>query len=63
MTTWYPIETIPSEGTFIVFLPNERRRLQIMVKHPNIDLIGNCFAFDLTAPTHWCYPPDEPVTD
>lgn len=51
---WNTIDSIPKEGIFIVYLPEETtRKYQVMYKTGNIDIIGNSFAFDLTKPTHW----------
>lgn len=48
---WKPIEECPAEGEFLVYLPNERDKFQVMVRHPKVTTIGGNFAFDLTKPT------------
>ena len=57
---WQPIETAPANGTFLVFMPGERTRIQVAKWHPNVKTIGNSFAFDLTDPTHWHPLPSAP---
>ena len=57
---WQPIETIPPEGEFLVFMPGERMKIQVAKWHPNVKVIGNVFAFDLTKPTHWMPLPEPP---
>jgi hypothetical protein len=57
---WQPIETAPENGTFLVFMPKERTRIQVAKWHPNVKTIGNSFAFDLSDPTHWHPLPSEP---
>lgn len=50
---WLSIDTAPQVGTFFVYMPNERAKIQVAVYHPNVKVIGNVFAFDLTKPSHW----------
>lgn len=57
---WQPIETAPKEGIFLVYMPEEKRPYQVANFHPNVNVIGNCFAFDLTKPTHWMPLPQPP---
>jgi len=57
---WQPIETAPENGTFLVFMPEERTRIQVAKWHPNVKTIGNSFAFDLSEPTHWRPLPNAP---
>lgn len=59
-SVWQPIETIPEEGTFLVYLPNEKTKIQTAVWHKNVKVIGGHFYFDLTKPTHWCELPAPP---
>jgi len=61
MSEWQPIETAPAEGEFLVYMPEERNTFQVMRKHPNVSIIGNVFAFDLTKPTHWMPLPPAPI--
>ena len=62
---WQPFDTAPETGTFLVFLPVERvgRQLQVMNARPNISIIGNMFAFDMSTPTHWHPLPDVPAVN
>jgi hypothetical protein len=59
---WQPIETAPDDGTeFLAFLPNERRKIQVSWQIGNGDMvIGGCFSFDTTKPTHWMPLPESP---
>lgn len=59
---WQPIETAPDDGEFLVYTPNERRKIQAAEWHSNFKVIGNHFAFDLTKPTHWMPLPEPPTT-
>lgn len=58
---WLPIETAPKDGTVMVYLPEERQKMQVARFHPNVKTIGHAFAFDLTAPTHWRPLPEPPT--
>lgn len=61
LNPWLPIdENTPKEGTFLVYMPEEKRKFQIAYFHKNVDIIGNSFAFDLTKPTHYQELPAEP---
>jgi len=60
LNPWMPIESAPDEGSFLVYMPEEKRKIQVAEYHPNVNTIGNNFAFDLTKPTHWCELPDDP---
>lgn len=59
---WLPIESMPKEGAFLVFTPNERSKVQAARRHGSVFVIGNAFAFDLTKPTHWAPEPPPPTT-
>lgn len=61
-SVWQPIETAPENGTFLVFMPEERadRRIQVGIWRPNIKVIGNMFSFDCKPVTHWAPLPEEP---
>lgn len=59
---WQPIETAPEHGQFLVYMPDEpRNKIQAAEWHPNVKVIGNLFAFDLTKPTHWMPLPEPPL--
>lgn len=61
---WLPISEAPEIGTFLVFMPDEQRanlRIQVARWHPNVKIIGSCFAFDCTKPTHFMPLPPEPT--
>lgn len=62
MSDWKPIETIPEEGEFLVFMPEERegQRIQAASWHRNVKMIGNRFDFDFTPTTHWMEKPEPP---
>jgi hypothetical protein len=63
VSNWQPIETCPTEGQFLVYMPDEPTdKIQAANYHPNVKVIGNHFAFDLTKPTHWQPLPDPPTT-
>jgi len=60
---WLPITTVPSEGKFLVYMPDEMREpIQAANWHPNMKVTGGVFAFDLPEATHWMPmpPPPEP---
>lgn len=62
---WEPIKTIPEEGDFLVYLPDERegRRILVANYHKNVKIIGGLFAFDRKAkPTDWRPLPIPPLT-
>lgn len=48
---WKPMEEMPDEGTFLVYMPEEFDPYQVMVRHPNVTVIGHTFDFVLTKPT------------
>lgn len=52
---WMPIEDIPAQGSFQVYMPDEPEchRIQTMVRHQNVTSIGNHFDFDMSKPTHY----------
>ena len=58
---WQPIETAPENGEFLVYLPNERMKVQSVLWHPNVKIIGSQFAFDTSKPTHWMPLPEPPL--
>lgn len=64
MPSWRPIESAPKDGAFLVYMPEEHRKLQVMYRTEGskIAVIGGAFAFDLTKPTHWqpLPPPPKP---
>ena len=62
---WMLMDSQPESGSFLVYLPEERKddRYQVAVNHPNIKTIGKCFDFDLTKPTHWMPLPSPPITE
>lgn len=52
---WKPIETAPKEGCFLVYMPEARggKKVQVAYYHPNVNIIGNAFDFDMPKPTLW----------
>ncbi len=63
MSEWQPIETIPEEGNFLVYLPDEREGSRILVANwrKNVKVVGGHFLFDRKAkPTHWMNLPTPP---
>lgn len=58
---WRPIETAPEEGVFLVYMPDETMKFQVARWRPNVKVIGNVFAFDLTKPSHWRPLPPPPT--
>jgi hypothetical protein len=60
VTEWQPIETLPDEGQFLIYLPEEIRQFQVMYKNHRFSMIGGDFGFDLTKPTHWMPLPEPP---
>lgn len=62
---WQPIETAPKGGQFLVYLPDEHRKFQVMYRNGRMAaVIGGAFAFDMTKPTHWMplpTPPPAPI--
>jgi hypothetical protein len=61
--TWQPIETAPKDGSFLVLLPlpHLNSRLQVATYHPNVQIVGGVFLFDLASqPTHWMPLPETP---
>jgi hypothetical protein len=53
---WQPIETAPKDGSFLVLLPlpHLNSRIQVATYHPNVQIVGGVFLFDLASqPTHW----------
>jgi hypothetical protein len=60
---WQPIETAPKEGEYLVYMPAERHPIQVARYHPNVKVIGNVFAFDLSPPTHWMPLPAPPTQE
>ena len=62
---WRPIAEAPKDGgDFLVFLPNERRKIQCAWQNENgIMAIGSCFSFDLSPATHWMPLPAAPSAE
>jgi hypothetical protein len=58
---WKPIETAPTEGEFLVYMPRETSKIQAARFNSRVRVIGNAFAFDLSHPTHWMPLPAAPV--
>lgn len=63
MSIWFPISTAPRMGVFFVYLPNERKKVQVADYRPNVKIIGNTFSFNISEPTHWMPFPPLPTTD
>ena len=62
---WLPIDTVPMDGTHVlVYLSKDHSRARIHTGyfHPNVKVIGGCFAFDLPPATHWMPLPAPPTT-
>jgi hypothetical protein len=61
---WQDIATAPKDGVFLVFMPQERPDDQIQVAkwHPNVKVIGGCFAFDRKPVTHFYPLPPPPLS-
>lgn len=58
---WQPISSALRDGVFLVYMPDELRPYQTMYTNKNgVAVIGGCFAFDLTKPTHWLPLPPPP---
>ena len=60
---WQPVETMPKEGTFLVYMETETieaRKMDLAVVHPNITTIGNDFEFDRKPISHWMHLPNPP---
>lgn len=54
MTGWQPIETAPKVGVFLVYLPDELRKFQVMYRNERgVTIIGGAFGFDMSKPTLW----------
>jgi hypothetical protein len=49
---WQPIETAP-EGEILVYMPEERFKIQAANWGSRVRTIGGVFDFDRTKPTHW----------
>ena len=60
LNPWMPIESAPKEGTSLVYMPEEKMKIQVAKYHPNANVISASFAFDLTKPTHWQELPENP---
>ena len=53
-SAWQSIDSAPKDGQFLVYMPDESvDKIQAANYRPNVKVIGNHFAFDLTKPTHW----------
>lgn len=62
MSEWQPIETAPTAGIFLVYMPLERedRKMQVANWRPNVKVIGGLFSFDCEPVTHWMPLPEPP---
>lgn len=58
--TWQPIETLPKIGEFLVYMPEERHKFQVMSRNGRFSVVAGCFSFDVTKPTHWMPLPEPP---
>lgn len=58
---WQPIETAPRDGEFLVYLPEEHRKYQVMYRTERTSIIGGAFAFDMSKPTDWMPLPAPPA--
>ena len=52
---WNPIETLPKNGNFLLYLPDEKddERIQPATVRPNCLIIGDRFSYDWSKPSHW----------
>lgn len=50
---WPSFDSAPKTGEFLVYMPDEHRKVQVMYRHRNVDLIGDTFAFDRKTPARW----------
>jgi hypothetical protein len=57
---WQPIETAP-EGEILVYMPEERFKIQAANWGSRVRTIGGVFDFDRTKPTHWQPLPSAPA--
>jgi len=53
MSEWKPFETAPKVGEFLVYLPGEYRKFQVMYRNELTSIVGGVFAFDLSEPALW----------
>ena len=58
---WQPISTAPRDGEFLVYLPEEHRKYQVMYRTERTSIIGGAFAFDMSKPTDWMPLPAPPA--
>lgn len=59
---WLPIKSMPDEGTFLVYMPEERVKIHTCwINRNGVMIIGGMFAFDLTKPTYWMSLPPPPT--
>lgn len=58
MSEWKPFDTAPKTGEFLVYMPDEHRKFQVMYRTGKLSIIGGAFAFDLTKPTLWAPIPE-----
>lgn len=49
---WPSFDTAPKTGEFLVYMPDEKRKVQVMHRS-GVDLIGDTFAFDRKTPARW----------
>lgn len=59
---WNPIETLPKNGNFLLYLPDEKddERIQPATVRPNCLIIGDRFSYDWSKPSHWMERPKAP---
>lgn len=61
MGNWKPFNTAPKQGSFLVYLPNERRKVEVMhCINETLSIVGGAFSFDISTPTLWHPLPDFP---
>ena len=67
MTDWQPIDSAPTDGTFLVWLSEPHKvmnsRVGVMMAHPNVKFINGMFHFDVPPATHWMPLPPEPTDE
>lgn len=65
MNEWQPIETAPTKGQFLVFIPTSHTPMQVCcmrkVANGTIKIIGNHNVWDMDEPTHWMPLPGPPA--
>ena len=60
---WFPIESAPKEGVFLVWLPEPEQGSNVMpMNSGKITTIGHYFVWDVQSkPTHWRPLPSPPT--